>query len=713
MPYHVARSDQCSSAKPWAVIMTASGKVMGCHPDEQSAKEQLAALYANEADKSTMVTRAYSTLIVKSVNEKERIIEGIASTPSTDRVGDIVESMGARFNLPLPFLWQHNAEEPIGHVVFAKPTKDGIPFRAKIARSGVADFIDRAWALIKEGLVRGASIGFKPIESESVTKDDGPNGPRRYKVWDWLELSAVTIPANSEASIQTIKSYDDHYLRAAHGQPTQSDVVVRLNSPGASGKSAVSKLKGNTMKTIKEQLDAVEAKRKAAFDRMTAIMQKAAEEEVTLDAAQQEEYDELEGEVGALDKHIERLKRHEKMLVTTATEVTSAAGTDPNAAARVRHGEAVFRSNSNLPKGTAFVRYCMLMAASKGNVMLAAERAKQFDTSTPEVGAAFQAAIGNPNWQQKAAVAAGTTTETNWALPLVPTTPMSSEFIEYLYPMTIVGRLPGLRRVPFNISMPRQTSGASNSKWVGQGLAKPVSKLQFETISLGFAKIATIIVLTEELVRFSNPAAEAVCRQDLAEAITKYMDEQFIDPNVAAVTNVSPASVTYAATKTNASGTTIASVMTDVAAMFNQFSTNNIDPTGAVWVMNPRTAQSIMMLQTSLGQPAFPGISISGGTFFGLPVVTSNSVKIAAASENETIAVLMKPSEILLADDGAVNVDISNEASIEMDSAPSTGETSVMVSMFQNNMVALRAERMINWRLRRDAAVQVWDGVRL
>jgi hypothetical protein len=51
--------------------------------------------------------------------------------------------------------------------------------------------------------------------------------------WLWLELSAVTIAANGDASIQTIKSIDSRLL-AASGQ--KRSTVVRLDTPpGASG----------------------------------------------------------------------------------------------------------------------------------------------------------------------------------------------------------------------------------------------------------------------------------------------------------------------------------------------------------------------------------------------------------------------------------------------------------------------------------------------
>ena len=107
--------------------------------------------------------RAYSLFEIKGIEEDAGIIEGIASTPSTDRMGDIVEPKGAQFKLPLPLLWQHNSREPIGHVIAANVTDAGIAIKAKIMK-GVLPEIDRAWALIKSGLVRGLSIGFQPIE---------------------------------------------------------------------------------------------------------------------------------------------------------------------------------------------------------------------------------------------------------------------------------------------------------------------------------------------------------------------------------------------------------------------------------------------------------------------------------------------------------------------------------------------------------------------
>lgn len=179
----------------------------------------------------TTMHRAYSVLTLKEMDEDKRELTGIATTPTPDRVGDIVEPRGAEFKLPIPLLWQHDARQPIGHVVAASVTDKGIEVRAKIAKIDEAgklkDRLDEAWQSIKTGLVRGFSIGFKELESARIQDTYS----YRYMKWLWLELSAVTIPANGDCSISAIKSADEAMRRAAFG--TASKSIVRLDNPAA------------------------------------------------------------------------------------------------------------------------------------------------------------------------------------------------------------------------------------------------------------------------------------------------------------------------------------------------------------------------------------------------------------------------------------------------------------------------------------------------
>lgn len=150
--------------------------------------------------------KAYSLLQVKSFDDEQRIIKGIASTPSPDRADDIVDPQGAKFALPIPFLWQHMHSQPIGEVTEAIVTDKGIEVTVQIAKieeeGKLKDRIDEAWQSIKSGLVKGLSIGFRGLTVEDIPRSWGLH----FKEWEWFELSAVTIPANAEASITEIKS---------------------------------------------------------------------------------------------------------------------------------------------------------------------------------------------------------------------------------------------------------------------------------------------------------------------------------------------------------------------------------------------------------------------------------------------------------------------------------------------------------------------------
>lgn len=181
---------------------------------------------------ASTIYRAYSTLTVKAANDDERIIEGVATTPTPDSYEDIVDPKGAEFSLPLPLLWQHNSREPVGHVVKAKVANDGISIVAKFTKITEAgklkDRLDEAWQSVKSGLVRGLSIGFRAKEYTFIENTGGIH----FLKWAWLELSPVTIPANAGASITEIRSIDRELRKAASGQPHLGR-AIRLIQPKA------------------------------------------------------------------------------------------------------------------------------------------------------------------------------------------------------------------------------------------------------------------------------------------------------------------------------------------------------------------------------------------------------------------------------------------------------------------------------------------------
>lgn len=174
--------------------------------------------------------RAYSQFEVKAIEDaEERIVTGIASSISADRMSDVVVPAGAKFALPLPLLHQHRQDAPIGEVFEAVVTGKQIRVKARIAKDSGLDYVENAWKQIKARLVKGFSIGFRPLKHEPLDADK-PWGGYKFLEWEWLELSAVTVPANADATIQTIKMYDSA-ARAATGQTRGGVILV----PGVSG----------------------------------------------------------------------------------------------------------------------------------------------------------------------------------------------------------------------------------------------------------------------------------------------------------------------------------------------------------------------------------------------------------------------------------------------------------------------------------------------
>ncbi|MEX1839104.1 phage major capsid protein [Enterobacter cloacae] len=632
--------------------------------------------------------RACTLMTVKSVNEDERIITGIASTPSPDRDGDILEPEGAIFRSDTPFLWQHDHSQPIGTCT-PKMVKEGLQITAKLVKptadmpSQLIARLNEAWASIKAGLVRGLSIGFRPIEYSFLDE-----GGIRFLSWDLLEVSAVTIPANAECSIQTVKSFDRQFL-AASGN---TKPVVKTSK--TAGATAPNTKKGNNSMNIAEQIKSFEAKRAALAASLDEVMSKAAEEGRTLDAEEEESYDNTSAEIKSVDAHLKRLRDMESNLASTAKPVSKAAGGEITTVKANAPG--IIRVEQNLEKGIAFARFAKALAAANGSRSEALEIARKQYPDDAKLHHVLKAAVG-----------AGTTTDPQWAGALVEYQEYAQDFVEYLRPQTIVGRfgqgnIPSLRKVPFNIRIPAQTSGGS-ANWVGQGKAKPLTKFDFESITFSFAKVSAIAVLTDELIRFSNPAADALVRNALAEAVIARLDTDFINPSKAEVPNISPASVTNGIAAIPSTG----NPDDDAAAAFGVFVAANLQPNGAVWLMSSTTALALSMRKNALGQKEYPEMTLLGGTFQGLPVIVSQYVG------NQLV--LVNAPDIYLADDGGVAVDMSREASLEMESEP-TGDSitptgTELVSMFQTNSVAIRAERWINWKRRRTAAVAVISGV--
>lgn len=457
-----------------------------------------------------------------------------------------------------------------------------------------------------------------------------------------------------------------------------------------------------TTKTIGEQIADLEAKRAANAARMGEITNKTLEDGRTKDAAEAEEFGTLKDEITDIDAELKDLRDLETINKAAAKPVSANNSTE--AAASRDTTPRVISLEKKLEPGVGFARYAGIMACAKGSVSDAMMLAKNRFPEEKNLHALIERSDFVNQMMGKAAVDIGTTLDADYAAPLVYAQNLASEFIEFLRPQTIVGRISGLRRVPFNVRVPRQTSGGSAS-WVGETAPKPVTSTSLDTVSLKYKKLATIAVISEELARFSSPSAETIIRDTLAGAIIQQMDSDFVNPANAGTTDVKPASITNGVTAVASSGTDEAAVRADIQGVFAPFIAANLTPATGAWIMSATTALSLSLMMNPLGQRAFPGVEMTGGTFNGMPVIVSEAVG--------NIVILANASDILIADDGQVTIDTSREASLQMDSAPANpaDATTVYVSLWQRNLLGIRAERYVDWVKASPASVQYLSGV--
>jgi HK97 family phage prohead protease len=130
----------------------------------------------------------------------ECIVEGYANTSTKDRVGDVVMPKAFASSLPVylknPILLEnHNWDKVAGRVLSAEITDKGLFIRARIS-----DTRDDLKTMIREGCLSTFSIGYNEIDADY----DEATKTKYIKNLELLEISVVSVPANTEASFTVV-----------------------------------------------------------------------------------------------------------------------------------------------------------------------------------------------------------------------------------------------------------------------------------------------------------------------------------------------------------------------------------------------------------------------------------------------------------------------------------------------------------------------------
>ncbi len=141
-------------------------------------------------------------LETKLATDDDGSISGIAwKFDSPDRIGDIIEKGAfAEAALPLPMLFGHDLNDPVGTWDTAEEKSDGLHIAGRLLVNDVPRARE-VKALVSSGAVRGISIGF--VTKKAVGRK---GGGRTISKLELLEASLVTVPMHPGARVTSAKS---------------------------------------------------------------------------------------------------------------------------------------------------------------------------------------------------------------------------------------------------------------------------------------------------------------------------------------------------------------------------------------------------------------------------------------------------------------------------------------------------------------------------
>lgn len=263
---------------------------------------------------------------------------------------------------------------------------------------------------------------------------------------------------------------------------------------------------------------------------------------------------------------------------------------------------------------------------------------------------------------------------TDSAGALIAETLSREEFVHAVFSQSILGQLQGLVRVPALARVNVETAPIA-AKFVGQHAPAPAYQGAFGVLLSDQRKVGLITVLSADLLRMSNDAAENIISAQLQRALSRGLDNAFVGSQ--ARDDVTPTGLGAVATQA-----------TSFAEALEVF-TGNL--TTASLLVNPLTAVGRRSASET-------GITAKGGVYGGLPAITSYSVPVGKLFmvDASRVAVFLGNAELDVATSGTFPVD------------DGTGTvTPVQTGMFQTGQQAIRAMQYADWSFVDGAAVEV------
>src|SRR5436190_15969895 len=293
--------------------------------------------------------------------------------------------------------------------------------------------------------------------------------------------------------------------------------------------------------------------------------------------------------------------------------------------------------------------------------------------------------------RQKAAVGAGTTTDSSWALPLAEYQVLPNAFLESLRNYGAFDAMPpSMRRVPFRTRIGASTSGASGNT-VSHGSVKPISKLTLTGSQIDELKAVAILAITNELARFGDVAAGNLFATELSNAVAVETDATFVSV------------LTAGAPSFTSNGATAEHARLDLRVLLTAIATNARSQ--LFLLVTSGIAKTLAVLSTNAGDEAFPNMKYSGGLLSGIPTLVSDGVP------SQTM-VLVDGQQLAAASE-SVRLSAATQADVQLDTGPDSpvSGSTTMTSLWQSNLSVLKAERVFGVQKLTTTGAAVMTGV--
>lgn len=653
-------------------------------------------------------------------------LDFILSDETVDEFETILSLDGwnlSRFKRNPIALLNHNGNAVLGRWENIRIERDALRARLALAEAGTSPRIDEIRSLVRQGILKAASVGFIPRESRPRSK--AKNDPVLvFTQQDLFEASLVAVPANPNALAQARSlNVSRETLRMVFGESAVDGAGGA--GRGSTGESADRNpgIRTRSMTTISEHIEAAQAQlatTRAALETHFSTLDNS-----NVSDQQMTRTKELNGELSRLTELVATLRQSEIHMGQTATpaRVTPPAppappptsvGTSPAMAAYMGGTSALTVQTARpfaLPAREMkpldyFYRSVAALVKHHG---FRQQRTLDETLQADGLGGDQVTRALLQIYTRAASVPADTVTS-GWASQLVQT--INGDFFDPLLPQVVY---PSLRnfggRFSFGrsgqISLPtRSTTPTVAGSFFAQGAPIPVRQAAFTAVTLGIKKMGVITTMTREIQEHSIPAIEGILRNAMQEDTLGALDAILLDANAA--TAIRPIGILNGAT--TAAGTAgggLAAVVADVKGMLGSLITATAGNVRTpVWIMNPIQAIALTLTQSAGGDFPFKA-EVNGNRFLGYPLIQSTLVTAGTV-------ILLDAADFFSAAGDEPRIDVSDQAVLHMeDTTPlpigTVGSPNTVAaptrSLWQTDCIGIRLILDVNWAFRRTGMV--------